>query len=152
MPYTTGLIDTRVGVKLTERWSVEGLVHFMPEAAPDVEGFYRVQALWRVGRQRFQPFLSVGAAGEFQHYSWPDYEMRDQGGQVLWSQRAGSEFSMTPPWYPTVGIGFEKVVAAHLAIRAELTVAFAINDYGVTAALLPAFSVSLPMGHYGARR
>jgi hypothetical protein len=39
-----------------------------------------------------------------------------------------------------------------VAIRAEVTSAFGINDYGVAVALLPAVSVSIPIGRFPVRR
>jgi hypothetical protein len=35
-----------------------------------------------------------------------------------------------------------------VAVRAELTTAFAVNDHGLAAAFLPAVSVSIPIGRY----
>lgn len=42
----------------------------------------------------------------------------------------------------------QEVLASHLAVRAELTTAFGINDYGIAVAFLPAASVSIPIGRY----
>jgi hypothetical protein len=42
----------------------------------------------------------------------------------------------------------EKVVASHLAIRAELAVAFGVTDYGIATAFLPSVGVSIPIGRY----
>jgi hypothetical protein len=148
MPYTAGMVDTRVGVKLSRNWSLEGLVHFMPEAGSDIAGYYRAQALWRIGRNSFQPFVAFGGAGEFRRYSWPEYEWSDYYTGEPRVTPAGSNFSIDPPWYPTAGVGFEKILASHVAVRAEVTAAFGINDYGVAVALLPAVSVSIPFGRY----
>jgi hypothetical protein len=49
-------------------------------------------------------------------------------------------------------VGFEKILASHLCVRAELTAAFGTNDYGVAVALLPAVSVSIPFGRYAVVR
>ena len=43
-------------------------------------------------------------------------------------------------------IGFEKALASRLIVRAELTTAFGVNDYGIAVAILPAGSVSIPIG------
>jgi hypothetical protein len=152
MPYTTGMVDTRAGVKLSRSWSLEGLVHFMPEAGSDIAGYYRAQALWRIGRNSFQPFVTFGGAGEFRRYSWPEYEWSDYYTGEPRVTPAGSNFSIDPPFYPTAGVGFEKILASHVAVRVEVTAAFGINDYGVAVALLPAVSVSIPFGRYRVAR
>jgi len=146
MPYQAGMIDTRVGVNLSRSWSVEGLVHFMPEAEADLAGFYRAQLVWRIGRRGVQPFLTVGGAGEFAKYSRPEYRYTDYYTGEPRIVAAWTDFSITAPYYPTAGIGFETIVASHLAVRAELTAAFAVNDYGLAVAFLPAVSVSIPIG------
>jgi hypothetical protein len=148
MPYETGTIDTRVGVKLSRTWSLEGLVHFMPDTWADVSGYYRAQAVWRVGRGVVQPFLAFGGAGEFSRYRWPEYRYNDYETGEPRVIPAGNDFRIGAPWYPTATIGFEKVLSSHLAVRAELTTAFGVNDYGVGVALLPAVSVSIPFGRY----
>jgi hypothetical protein len=152
MPYTTGMIDTRVGVKLSRNWSLESLVHFMPDGWADVHGFYRAQALWRIGRRSLQPFLAFGGAGEFSRYSWPEYRYNDYYTGEPRVIPAGSNFEITAPWYPTAAIGFEKVLSPHLIVRGELTAAFGINDYGVAVAFVPAASVSIPIGRYSTAR
>lgn len=148
MPFTTGMMDTRVGVRASRNWSIEGLVHFMPDTWADVAGYYRAQALWRVGRGSVQPFVAFGGAGEFSRYSMPEYRYTDYYTGEPRVIPARRNFNITAPWYPTASAGFEKVVAPHLAVRAELTAAFGINDYGIAVALLPAVSVSIPIGHY----
>jgi hypothetical protein len=148
MPYTEGMIDTRVGVKLSRSWSLEGVVHFIPSGGSDVNGFYRAQALWRIGGGALQPFVAFGAAGEFSRYSWPEYHYNDYYTGEPRVVPGGSDFDMTPPWYPTASLGVEKILASHLAVRVELTAAFAVNDYGLTVAFVPAASVSIPIGRY----
>ena len=148
MPYETGMIDTRVGVSVSRRWSVEGLVHVMLDGSADVSGYYRAQALWRIGKGTLQPFLAFGGAGEFSRYSWPEYRYNDYQTGEPRVIPAGHDFHIEAPWYPTATIGFEKTLAPHLAVRAELTAAFGVNDYGVAVALLPAVSVSIPIGRY----
>jgi len=149
MPYDTGMVDTRVGVRLTRNWSLEGLVHFMPGSGSGIGGYYRAQVLWRIGEGSVQPFVAVGGAGEFSRNSWPEYRYNDYYTGEPRVIPAGSRFSITAPWYPTAAIGFEKVLASRLIVRAELTTAYAINDYGVAVAFLPAASVSIPIGRYG---
>ena len=55
---------------------------------------------------------------------------------------------MSAPWYPTASAGVEQVLASHLALRAELTAAFGINDYGIAVALAPSVSASVSIGRY----
>ena len=38
---------------------------------------------------------------------------------------------------PTAAIGFEKALASRLIVRAELTTAFGVNDYGIAIAMVP---------------
>lgn len=148
MPYTEGMIDTRVGVKLSRNWSLEGIVHFIPSGGSDVNGFYRAQALWRIGGGAVQPFVAFGGAGEFSKYSWPEYRYNDYYTGEPRVVAGGSHFAITAPWYPTASVGLEKVLASHLAVRAEVTAAFGINDYGIAVALVPGVSVSVPIGCY----
>jgi hypothetical protein len=148
MPYTDWMLDTRVGVKVSRNWSLEGLVHFVPGSWADVAGFYRAQALWRIGRGSVQPFVAFGGAGEFSRYSWPEYEWTDYYTGEARVARAGSNFSISAPWYPTASAGVEKVLASHLALRAELTAAFGVNDYGIAVAFVPSVSASVPIGRY----
>ena len=149
MPYDTGMIDARIGVTLSRSWSVEGLVHVMPASSADVAGYYRAQAVWRLGKGGpLQPFVAFGGAGEFSRYSWPEYRYNDYQTGEPRVIPAGYKLRIEAPWYPTASIGVEKVLASRLAFRMELTVAFGVNDYGVAAAFLPAVSVSIPLGRY----
>jgi hypothetical protein len=148
MPYTTWMVDARIGVKASQNWSLEGLVHIMPESAADIAGYYRAQALRRFGQGNVRPFVAFGGAGEFTRYSWPEYHYPDyQTGEQRVVQ-SGTNVSVTAPYYPTATIGCDAVRAAHLAVRVELTAAFGINDYGVAVAFVPAVSVSVPIGRY----
>jgi hypothetical protein len=149
MPYTEATIDARVGVALGPNWSIESLVLVTPSTSADIGGFYRAQALWRFGGGAVQPFLAFGGAGEFSRHSWPEYRYNDYYTGEPQVIPAGSDAYLGPPWYPTVSLGFEKILASHLAMRAELTVAFGVNDYGLAAAVLPAVSLSIPIGRYG---
>jgi hypothetical protein len=148
MPYTTWMVDARVGVKASRNWSLEGLVHFLPESGADLAGYYRVQALRRFGHGNLRPFVAFGGAGEFIRYSWPEYHYTDYQSGELRVVRGGTNVSITAPYYPTATIGCDAVRAAHLAVRVELTAAFGINDYGVAVAFAPAVSVSVPIGRY----
>jgi hypothetical protein len=146
--YNAGMIDTRVGVKLSRNWSVEGLVHVMPGSRSDINGFYRAQVLWRIGKGSVQPFVAFGGAGEFARSSWPEYRYDDYYTGEPRVIPAGSDFNITAPWYPTATIGVEKVLASRLILRAELTTAYAVSDYGVVVSYVPAVSVSIPLGRY----
>ena len=148
MPYNAGMVDTRVGVKLSRNWSLEGLVHLMPGSRSDINGFYRAQVLWRIGKGSVQPFVAFGGAGEFARSSWPEYHYNDYYTGEPRVIPAGSNFNITAPWYPTVAAGFEKTLTSHLTVRAELTAAFAANEYGVVVSYVPAVSVSVPLGRY----
>lgn len=148
MAYNAGMVDTRLGVKLSRNWSVEGLVHLMPGSRSDINGFYRAQVLWRIGKGSVQPFVAFGGAGEFARSSWPEYHYNDYYTGEPRAIPAGSNFNITAPWYPTVAAGFEKTLTSRLILRAELTTAFAANEYGVVVSYVPAVSVSIPLGRY----
>jgi|WetSurMetagenome_2_1015567.scaffolds.fasta_scaffold789679_2 hypothetical protein len=47
-----------------------------------------------------------------------------------------------------LAVGFEKVLTSRLIARAELTRAYAFNDYGVVVSYVPAVSLSIPLGRY----
>jgi hypothetical protein len=148
MPYSAGMIDTRIGVRVSRNWSLEGLVHFMPSDGSGALGYYRAQALWRLGCGRFRPFVAFGGAGEYSRYRWPEFQWVDYSTGEVHVTGAGSAFDITAPMYPTASVGIERIVLPHLAVRAELTAAFGINEYGIAVAMVPAVSVSVPIGRY----
>lgn len=148
MPYDAGILDIRIGLRLSRNWSLEGLVHLMPGSDPGISGYYAVQAVRRVGEGRLQPFVAFGGAGEFSRWSWPEYRYNDYHTGEPRVIPAGSRFNIGPPWYPTAGAGVEKILASHVAVRAEVSVGFGVNDYGIAAAFLPSVSVSIPFGRY----
>jgi hypothetical protein len=147
MPFTDGLIQARASVRVSRRWSIEGLIDVQPPSDSSFYGFYRVQAKWRSSRAGAQPFVAVGGAGEMLWYRWPAYTYTDGAGKT-WSWAAVRGFDVGAPIYPTATFGVEVPVASHLAIRAELGTAFGINDYGISMAFLPAVSVCVPIGRY----
>jgi hypothetical protein len=151
MPVTAMLIQAHASVRVSRGWSIEGVVDFQPPDSSSFYGYYRVQAKWRSSRPGVQPFIAVGGAGELNWYRWSAGQYIDTAGNV-WSWPAVSGFEIGAPIYPTATIGFEKVVASHLSIRAELGTAFGINDYGISMAFLPALSVSIPIGRYRSTR
>jgi hypothetical protein len=151
-PTSDFMLDGRVGLKLSRRWSLEGLVHVAPPDDSGFTGYYRVQAVYRIGQASLQPFLAVGGAGEMNYYKWRDFSARDSAGNVLWTQTAGSDFSGTAPYYPVVTVGLQKALGSRIAIRVELTMTGGVNDNGIAPAFMPAVSVSIPIGRYGTVR
>lgn len=151
-PTSDFMLDGRVGLTLSRRWSLEALVHVPP---PDDYGFggcYRIQAVCRIGRANLQPFIAFGGAGEMNYDKWRDYTARDSAGNVLWTRTAGSDFGGTAPYYPVLTVGVQKALGSHLAIRAELTTTGGVNDNGIAPAFMPAVSVSIPIGRYNTAR
>lgn len=116
--------------------------------AAGLRGYYRAQALWRIGKGSVQPFVAFGGAGEFARNSWPEYRYNDYHTGEPRVIPAGSNFSITAPRFPTAAVGFEKALSSRLILRAELTTAYAVNDYGVVVSYVPAASVSIPLGRY----
>lgn len=140
------MVQARGGVRIAGGWSVETLLDFDPQAER-TSGFYRVRAQWRIGRQPLQPFLAVGAAGEFYRYHRPEYRWTDSNGRLyVYPEEKGTQVGA--PIYPTVGFGVERILTSHLALRAELGVAFGVSDYGIAVAWLPTVGVSIPIGRY----
>jgi hypothetical protein len=152
MPVTDGMVEVRAGVRVSRSWSLEGLVDVQPPGNSSLYGYYRIQAAWRPPRPGVRPFVAVGGAGEMNWYRWPYYEVTDHDGHVLWALQPGSRFSVGAPYYPTASVGVEKILASRVALRAELTTAFAINDYGISVAFFPAVSLSVPIGRYRTSR
>ena len=145
LSYQTLVLEARAGVRLTRAWSVEGLFDFS-RSRQFYGGVYRIQAVRRIGHDPYQPFVTIGGAANF-FYRRPEYRWTDADGHLNVIP-AETSLHIDPPVYPTVGVGFEKIVTSHLAVRAELAVAFGVNDDGLAAAWLPAVSVSIPLGRY----
>ena len=57
-----------------------------------------------------------------------------------------------PPVYPTVGVGFQKTLGAHVALRADVAAVIIPFDDGAAVLLMPSVSLSFPIGRYEARR
>jgi len=114
-------------------------------------GWYRVQARWRFSESRpagsIQPFMTVGGAGVFSIRSYPEYRWIDWNGQTHVIP-ARTYTSVSAPYYPTAGIGIEKVLASRVALRVEVAGAFEIGDDYLIVTIQPTVSVSIPLGRY----
>jgi hypothetical protein len=144
------MVDTRVGVRLSRNWSVEGLVQFSPPDQWGSEGYYRAQAVWRSGKSANQLLAGFGVAGYFERWKRPEF--RTEWGGTEYFSPAASGFEIDAPTFPTATVGFERILASHLALRVELTVVVAVGDGDVEAGLMPAVGISIPFGHYTVRR
>jgi hypothetical protein len=145
--------DTRATVRVSRSWDLEGAFNFR-SFEQGLGGLYRIQARWRLPVRSsdgsLQTHLAFGGAGFISRWSIPAYDYEDYYTHEMQHQPAASAWSVDPPMYPTVAFGVQKVLGAHLAIRADLNVGFGAGDYGVSAVLLPTIGVSIPIGRYPA--
>ena len=150
----TACVDTRIGVALTRTWALEGGLN-LHAGRGDTLGAYRIQARWRfLGADtpdRLQAHLLVGAGGTFQRWSSPGYDYRRYGTGELIHVPGYSGSSVTGPISPGVGVGVQKTLGPHLALRADLVAAVFVSDDFALAVLMPSVSVSIPIGRYPAR-
>jgi hypothetical protein len=53
---------------------------------------------------------------------------------------------------PTVGIGVQKTLGAHVALRADLAAIIVPGDDFIGVLLMPSVSVAIPIGRYPTKR
>ena len=147
--------DTRATVRLTGNWDIEGAFNFR-SFEENLGGLYRIQARWRLpvrsGDGSLQTHLAFGLAGFISQWSHPAYDYENYVTHEMQHEPAASGWNIDYPMYPTVTFGVQKVLGAHLAIRADLNVGFGAGDYGISAVLLPTVGVSIPIGRYATSR
>ena len=145
------LADVRATVAVSRKWAVDGVLSFSPQS-DGTYGVYRIDAKWRVfdgaGPGGLQAHLTFGGAGFVSHWSYPASSWTDPSTGQHYSFGGYSGWSVQPPWYPTVGVGVQKRLGAHLAVRADLAVGFGINDDGIGYAIMPSVGFSIPIGRY----
>ena len=114
--------NARVGVAQNSRWTLEGAFDIWPESNNSTT-IYRVQARRQLGGAlapgSLQTPLTFGGAGGLSYRAYPEQRWQDSSGTVH-VHPARSSWSAGPPMYPTVGIGVQKTVGAHLALRADV--------------------------------
>ena len=154
-PGALTLVDTRATLRLTRTWDVEGVVTLRP-GDNGYGGIYRIQARWRLPLRSsdgsLQTHLAFGGAGFILRWSHPAYDYKDYYTHEMRHVPAASGWNVDYPMYPTAAFGVQKVLGAHLAVRADLNVHFGVGDYGVSAVLLPTIGVSIPIGRYPSSR
>jgi hypothetical protein len=147
------MANARGGVALNARWALEGAFDFWP----DSNGFtsvYRAQVRRQLKGDAtpgsLRTHLTFGAAGWFSHRSYPGYRWQEASG-AMYVYPKRSYWSAGPPMYPTVGVGVQKTLGAHLALRADLAAIVIPYDDGAAVVVMPSISVSTPIGRYPAR-
>jgi len=146
-----GIMTSRVGVRLGRGWSVEALCDLVPNAWSDqsFSGWYRVQARWRFSESRVPGgsalFMTIGGAGGFSIDHYTAYRWVDGSGRTHVIP-ARTYTSVSAPYYPTAGIGIEKVLDSRVALRFEVAGAVAIGDDYLIVPIQPTVSVSIPLG------
>jgi hypothetical protein len=148
-------VDARAGVALSRTWALEGGVNLHMDDG-DYLGTYRIQARWRFyGAENpggLQAHLLLGAGGAFGKWSSPGYDYTNYAtGQVI-HVPGHSDSSVTGPSTPGIGLGVQKILGPHLALRADLVAAVFIGDEFGFAFLMPTVSVSIPFGRYPTSR
>jgi len=148
------MVNARVGVALNPRWALEGAFDTWP-ASGDALIVYRAQARWLFGGAaapgRLQPHLTFGGAGGIEHETWGPYQWRDAAGTIHQEPRV-SRWNVMPPIFPTVGIGFQKTLGGHVALRADVAAIVMPADDFIGVLLMPSVSVSIPIGRYATTR
>jgi len=147
--------DTRATVRVSRGWDLEGAINFR-SFDQNLGGIYRIQARWRLPLRSsdgsLQTHLAFGGAGFILRWSHPAYDYKDYYTHEMRHVPAASGWNVDYPMYPTAAFGVQKVLGAHLAVRADLNVHFGVGDYGVSAVLLPTIGVSIPIGRYPSSR
>jgi hypothetical protein len=143
----------RVGVALNRRWALEGVFDVMA-GDNDLAVIYRAQARWlfrgAAAPGGLQPHLTFGGTGGFERDTWGPFEWRDAAG-VLHREPRQSDWNFMPPILPTIGIGVQKTLGAHFALRTDLAAIFVPADDFVGVLLMPSVSLSIPIGRYPVR-
>ena len=146
-----GVFGPRLTLNLTSRDAFETIA----EAAGGVEdaglhGLYGVQYKRTLGSRVLRPrtwFATAGVLGSFRHYrqrEWKD--QRPDGSTVVWP--GYRSFTMRKPTIATIGLGVERQVRPHLALRADAQAFAGSGGVGVRVAA----GVSVPIGGAHASR
>ena len=147
------MVNARVGAALNTRWSIEGTFDTWPESNGAMV-IYRAQARWLfrgvADAGRLQPHLTFGTAGAITYESDPEYRWRDGSGATH-VEPARSYWNGIAPIFPAVGIGFQKQLGAHVALRTDLSAIIVPADDFVGVLLMPSVSLSFPIGRYPVR-
>jgi hypothetical protein len=98
----------------------------------------------------FEPHLTFGGAGFVSRWSHPAYDYRRYDNGEMVHMNAASGWNVDAPMYATVGIGVQKRLGSHLALRADISMGFGISDYGIGCVLMPSIGLSMPIGRYPA--
>jgi len=147
------VINSRVGVALKPGWALEGAFDIWPDSY-GATTIYRAQARWQLGGAsasgRLQTHLTFGGAGWLSRRSYPESRWQDPSGTTH-VYPARSSWSAGPPIYPTIGIGVQKTLGRHAALRADLAAIVTPFDDGAAVLLMPTIGVSIPIGRGSAR-
>jgi hypothetical protein len=144
------MAHARAGVALNSRWTLEAAFDIWPESSGST-AVYRAQARWQItshaAPDSLRTHLTFGAAGAIEHDSYPATHWQDASGRT-YGYPARSSWSASPPMLPAIGLGVQKTLGAHLALRADLTAIIVPFDDGVAVLLMPSVSLSFPIGRY----
>jgi hypothetical protein len=146
--------NLRAGVALNRTWALEG-VFDLRTSNYAAGGFYRIQAKWAPAaweRPGLRTHITFGGGGSYALWSRPQYRYTDYDTGQPAVMPASSGWQWGAPMLPNVGIGVQKTLGEHLAVRADITAAFGISDYGIETMILPTIGVSIPIGRYPAAR
>ncbi len=145
-------VGVRVGVAVTRRWRIEGLMDLAGMDPDGVGGLCAVQIRWSpigMTSQGFEPFVLAGTTGWYSRRSWPEYRWVEPGSGQVEVIPAYSSVEFLPPVFPRVGIGVQKSIGSRVAVRAELTAFVVGSDDFITPIIHPSVSVTVPLGRYG---
>lgn len=144
-------VGVRVGVALTRRWRIEGLMDLAGMDGDGVGGLCAAQIRWSpVGMTSggFEPFVLAGTTGWYSRRSWPEYRWVEPSTGQVEVIPAQSSVEFLPPVFPRVGIGVQKSIGSRVAVRAELTAIVVGSDDFLTPIIHPSVSVTIPLGRY----
>jgi hypothetical protein len=143
-----GLIETRFGARLTRRFGVEVSVGLFPAALSidHLDGAYTIQGCYRlrpVDGRRTTIFATFGGSGGFSRHRSREFRYTlSDGTERVYPSRTSSSVSL--PIVPTVGVGFQRDVGAHLAVRADVQAV--VCPYFDRVGVLVSGGVSIPLG------
>jgi hypothetical protein len=141
----------RVGVAVTRRWRIEGLMDLAGMDEDSVGGLCAFQIRWSpigMTASGIEPFVVAGTTGWYSRRSWPESRWVDPGTGQVDVTPAQTSVEFLPPVFPRVGIGVQKSIGSRAAVRAELTTIVVGSHVFITPILHPSVSVTIPLGRY----
>jgi hypothetical protein len=149
--HSLGAVDLRVTARLTRRFGVEFVTDVLTRrlSADRIYGIYILQGTYLAYQNAAGDLgllATFGALGGFESYHTSGGSWTAPDGTV-YGWPAASRTEVGPLTELVGGLAVQKVLARHLALRADAQVI--VCAYGEGVGLRLAGGVSVPIGHYG---